>query len=68
MQLSMNYVENEGGEPLKLSERFLVAGVTFFGRTYLEFTYKMIADFLLISHQPISVPSRLVRPLKRSLA
>ena len=56
------------GEPSKLSESFLVASVTFLGKTYLEFTWKMRGDFLLISHQPISAPSQLVRSLKNSLA
>ena len=41
----------------------LLAGVTFLGKTCLELTQKMFVDFLLISHQPISAPSRLVSPL-----
>ena len=50
------------GELSNLSESFLVAG-GFLDKTYTEFTYKICADLLQISHQPNSAPSRLVRPL-----
>ena len=67
MQLSLNSMEKSRflaeGEPSKLSERFLVEGVPFLDKTYSEFIKKILADFLQISHQPISAPSRLVRPL-----
>ena len=45
------------GELSNLSESFLVAG-GFLDKTYTEFTYKIRADLLQISHQPNSAPSR----------
>ena len=74
MQLILNSMEKSRffaeGEPLKLSESFLVAGrrCDIFGQNLLRIYFKMRADFLLIRNQPISAPSRLVRPLKNSLA
>ena len=52
MQLGLNSMEKSRffaeGEQSKLSESFLVAEVTFLDKTYLEFTYKMRTDFLII--------------------
>ena len=57
MQFSLDSMEKSRffaeGKLSNLSESFLVVGVTFLDKTYL----KMRADFLLINHQPISVPS-----------
>ena len=45
MEKSRFLAEREA-EPSKLSESWLVAGVTFLDKTYLEFTKKIRADFL----------------------
>ena len=67
MQFSLNLMEKSRffpeGEPSKLSESSRVVDVIFLDKTYLNFTLKMRADFLLIIHQASNAPSRLVRPL-----